>query len=136
MKKLTDDCKCISSIEPKKYHYDNLKVILMFNETDSYKFVYSTTKYKMNELTESYYYDNIKEVYSLKQKYYESGQLQYECNYIDNKKNGLYQEYYESGQLEFECNFINDDKNGLYQRYYEDGKMKEISHYELGILKN
>jgi len=34
MKKLTDDFKCLSNIEPKKYHSSNLKVILIFNRTD------------------------------------------------------------------------------------------------------
>ena len=105
MKKLTDNCKCISNISPKKYHSDNLKVILMFNETDPYKLVYSITKYKMNELTASYYYESVKEAYILYQDYYKSGQLYAECNYIDGKINGLYQSYYKSGQLEKECNY-------------------------------
>jgi antitoxin component YwqK of YwqJK toxin-antitoxin module len=111
MKKLTDDNKCLSNISPKKYYSDNLKVILMFNETDPYKIVPQLTKYKINELTESNYYESVKEAYTLYQDYYESGQLLEEYNFINGKINGLFQEYYESGQLKIEYNYINNKRN-------------------------
>jgi antitoxin component YwqK of YwqJK toxin-antitoxin module len=104
MKKLTDDSKCLSDIE--KYHSSNLKVILMFDITDPYKLVLNLQKYKMNELIASYYYNDIKEAYTLYQNYYKSGQLQIEYNNIDGVLNGLYQEYYESGQLKEEYNYV------------------------------
>ena len=34
--------------------------------------------------------------------YYNSGQLDYEINFIDGKKNGIQKTYYESGQLKSE----------------------------------
>jgi antitoxin component YwqK of YwqJK toxin-antitoxin module len=120
MKKLTDDNKCLSDIEPKKYHSSSLKVILMFNKDDPYKLVSNTSKYNINKLTESYYYESIKEACILQQEYYESGQLKEEYNYIDGKRNGLYQLYYESGQLWVKCNYINDKRNGLFQLYYDN----------------
>ena len=123
MKKITDDFKCLSEIQPKKYHSDSLKVIIMFNITDPYKLVPQITKYKINELTETNYYKNIQEAYTLNQEYYESGQLWEECNFINNKLNGICQEYYESGQLNTECNFINNKRNGLYQEYYDLGML-------------
>jgi hypothetical protein len=106
MKKMLDDCKCISDIEPKKYHSSSLKVILMFNKDNPYKLISQITKYKMNELIELYYYEKIQEAYTLYQRYYESGQLWEECNYKLGKRNGLYQSYYESGQLNEERNYI------------------------------
>ena len=75
MKKLTYHNKCLSDIEPKKYHSCLLKVILMFNLTDPYKLVSNLQKYKINELVESNYYESIKDAYTLKQLYYESGML-------------------------------------------------------------
>jgi antitoxin component YwqK of YwqJK toxin-antitoxin module len=72
----------------------------MFNINDPYKLVFNTTKYKMNESVESNYYESIKDTYTLKQEYYESGQLKEQCNYIDGKKNGLYQKYYKNGNLQ------------------------------------
>ena len=92
MKKLTDDFKCLSDIQPKKYHSNSLKVILMFDITDPYKLIASSSKYKMNELTESNYYESIKEAYTLYKSYYESGQLCEEYYCIDGIKNGLYQQ--------------------------------------------
>ena len=162
MKKLIDNYKCISDIIPKKYHSDSLKVILMFNKDDPYKLVSSTTKYKMNELVESNYYESIKEAYNLKQLYYESGQLRSEYNYInkqnklcglcqdyyesgqlmikynyiDGKIQGLCQYYYESGQPAIEYNYIDGLRNGLYQEYYENGQIKETCYYENGKIKN
>jgi antitoxin component YwqK of YwqJK toxin-antitoxin module len=136
MKKLTYDNKCLSEIKPKKYHSSSLKVILMFNKNDPYKLVSNLQKYKINELTESYYYESVKEAYTLKQIYYESGQKYYECNDIDGKNNGLFQKYYESGRLLLKCNYINDKLNGLYQLYSKSGQLEKECHFELGILKN
>ena len=106
MKRLTDNSKCLSEIKPKKYHSDHLKVILMFNITDPYKLVSNLQKYKINELTESNYYESVKEAYTLHQIYYRLGQKHYECNYINGKYIGKYQEYcYGSGELIIECHY-------------------------------
>jgi len=83
----------------------------MFNKDDRYKLVFNTSKYNINKLTESYYYESIKEACTLQQEYYESGQLKEQCNFIDGLKNGLCQTYYESGQVEKECNMIDNEIN-------------------------
>ena len=75
MKKMSDDNKCLSDIKPKKYHSSSLKVILMFDTYDPYKLIYNLQKYKINELTASYYYEKIQDAYSLIQLYYELGIL-------------------------------------------------------------
>jgi len=130
MKKLTDDNKCLSDIEPKKYHSSSLKVILMFNITDPYKLVYNLSKYKINEITDSYYYDNIKEAYTLRQFYHYNLQKWNEINFNKSgKSNGFYQEYYENGNLKKEYNIFDDEINGLYQEYYKSGKLKIKSNY-------
>ena len=69
MKKLTDDFKCLFDIKPKKYHSSSLKVILMFDLTDPYKLVTSSSKYKINDVVNSNYYESIKEAYTLYQSY-------------------------------------------------------------------
>jgi antitoxin component YwqK of YwqJK toxin-antitoxin module len=129
MKKLTYDTKCLSDIEPKKYHSDNLKVILMFDKTDPYKLVSNITKYKINDIVNSYYYNYIQEAYSLKQVYYGSWQKCYECNLINGKLNGLLQSYYESGQLSEECHMIDEKINGFRQRYYQSGQLWKTCNY-------
>jgi hypothetical protein len=37
---MSDDITCLSDIEPKKYHSDLLKVIIMFDMADPYKLVH------------------------------------------------------------------------------------------------
>ena len=96
MSKLSDDMECVSYAEPKKYHSDNLKVVLMFNSEDPYKLISDLQKYKMNEIVSSYCYLSLEEAFTLHQIYHENGQKWQEYNYINNKRNGLYQEYYEN----------------------------------------
>ena len=63
--------------------------------------------------------------------YYESGQLEYEGNFIDGKQDGLWKYYYESGQLETTRNFKDKyegeriHKYQDFKHYYENGKIKE-----------
>jgi antitoxin component YwqK of YwqJK toxin-antitoxin module len=135
MKKMSDDNKCLSDIKPKKYYSDSLKVILMFDIYDPYKLVSNITKYKINELIESNYYESVKDAYTLYQEYYASGQLMFEYNYIDEIKNGLFQQYYENGQLCVEYHCINNNINGLYKEYYESGQLELESNY-IDNLKN
>ena len=116
MQKLTDDITCISDIQPKKYHSGNLKVIIMFDLTDPYKLVYDLPQYKINDVVNSYYYESIKEAYTLTQKYdILTNHKMCEYNYVDGVKNGLYQEYYESGQILMECYYSNSILNGTFR---------------------
>jgi antitoxin component YwqK of YwqJK toxin-antitoxin module len=63
------------------------------------------------------YYDN--EQTKLKEEYYE----------INGKKEGIYKEYYNNGQLNVVCNYIDDKLNGEYKIYLCDGQLYEICNY-------
>ena len=63
------------------------------------------------------YYDH--EQTKLKEEYYE----------INGKKEGIYKEYYNNGQLNVVCNYIDDKLNGEYKIYLCDGQLYEICNY-------
>ena len=91
--------QCIFNNYPKKYYSSSLKVILMFNITDPYKLVYNASKYKINELTNSYYYLTITDAYYIHHRYHVSGMLEQECITINNMFIGRYCTFYESGKI-------------------------------------
>ena len=62
--------------------------------------------------------------------YYESGQLQAEEIYKDDKREGPYKRYYESGQLEAEGTYKDGKLEGPYKWYYESGELKEEGTYK------
>jgi antitoxin component YwqK of YwqJK toxin-antitoxin module len=43
--------------------------------------------------------------------------------------NGEYKYYYESGQLEEKCYYVDDKKNGECELYYETGQLKNKYYY-------
>jgi len=67
------------------------------------------------------YYDN--EQTKLKEEYYE----------INGKKEGIYKEYYNNGQLNVVCNYIDDKLNGEYKIYLCDGQLYEICNCVNGV---
>ena len=70
------------------------------------------------------------------QKYwYENGQLHKEENYKDGKKNGLHKEWYKNGQLYDEENYIDGKSEGLHKRYYKNGQLKMENNLKNGKLK-
>jgi len=163
MKKMTDEFTCICDINPKKYHSDTLKVILMFDIKDPYKLISNLEKYKINEIVKSDYYNSIQDFHVLSQMYYNGGQKLRECHmYIKNNivyTHGLYQLYSENGQILTECIFIPPknihseivnnkywhkvelisgytlgDIDGIYKEYYISGQIHKICTYDNGIL--
>jgi antitoxin component YwqK of YwqJK toxin-antitoxin module len=80
--------------------------------------------------------DLIIDAYTLHQRYYEPRQKFYECNFIDEKINGISQQYYDTGVLQITNNYINGLKHGECQQYYESGQLKKELHFVLGNLKN
>ena len=56
--------------------------------------------------------------------YYESGALNWEIPYKNDKKNGIEKGYYESGALEWEVPYKNGKENGIEKEYYESGAMR------------
>jgi antitoxin component YwqK of YwqJK toxin-antitoxin module len=137
---------CLSEVEPKKYHCDSLKVVLMFNSEDPYKLLFHTSKYKIDETVSSYCYLSIEVLYYLYQQYYDkhtkqseyyskfrvanglyqswhyNGRLQSEVNYVDHKREGLMCKWYDNGQKDYEYNYKNGMLNGLCKAWYSDGK--------------
>ncbi len=65
--------------------------------------------------------------------YDESGRLEYECNYKDNKLEGVIRVYYESGKLMNEWNYKNNKLNGLTKWYSENGTLVRQFSYKDGI---
>jgi len=47
--------------------------------------------------------------------------------------NGLYKEWYENGQLEFEENYNNGKKDGLQKHWEENGQLKYNERYKEGV---
>jgi len=54
----------------------------------------------------------------VEKQYFESGKLQIERPWQDNKLNGTERRYYESGQLQVETPYIDDKKNGIQKVYH------------------
>ena len=59
-----------------------------------------------------------------KRTYYKNGQLKFDCNYDNNKLQGLSKEYYETGQLKAANNYKDGKWEGLCKEYYEDGQLR------------
>jgi len=57
------------------------------------------------------------------EEYYDNGQLENKCNYINGKRDGLYECYYDNGQLYNKCNYLNGELHGLFESYYSNGEL-------------
>ena len=79
--------------------------------------------------------------------YYDGGQIERRCNYINSRKCGEYINYYENGQIAVKCNYVDREicdeyiryfdnglKCGEYIEYYIDGKIKIKCNYSDGKL--
>ena len=53
---------------------------------------------------------------------YQDGQLEWEENYKDGKKDGLAKYWYENGQLRFEVNWKDGEPDYSYKSWDEDGQ--------------
>ena len=72
------------------------------------------------------------EKHGLHTRYFESGELQYECDYKDGELHGLYRGYYKSGELSYEWNYKDGEKHGLCRAYYRSGRLYYESNYKDG----
>ena len=66
---------------------------------------------------------------------YKDGQLKFENNYTDGKKDGSFKEWYENGQLSYEGNWKDGNKDGLWKKWYENGLLvkKEVNYKDGNI---
>ncbi len=71
--------------------------------------------------------------------YYETGQLKVERNFKDDKSEGIMKMYFKTGKLQAEYNLENDKREGIAKIYYETGKLKTELNYKNdkseGIMK-
>ncbi len=72
---------------------------------------------------------NIKQ--GLYRRWYENGQLKFECHYIDNKAEGTARQWDQSGQQRFQYTFKNGQADGPEQEWYSNG-----NYYSTGTFKN
>lgn len=55
-------------------------------------------------------------------------------NYNKRIKNGSFKRWYENGQLEFECNYLENKIHGIVNSYWENGNTRRKDNYEGGKL--
>jgi hypothetical protein len=70
----------------------------------------------------------------LYQSWYNDGQKQIECTYVNGKRNGLYQVWYSNDQKFVQGHYVNGQRNGLYQEWYSNGQKEEECNYVNGQL--
>ena len=66
--------------------------------------------------------------------WYENGQLSFEGIDKDGKKDGLIRFWYENGQLWFEINNKDNMPDGLTRYWHEDGRLKSEKTWKNGVL--
>ena len=49
---------------------------------------------------------------------FENGNIEFEGEYLNGKRNGKGKEYYENGNIEFEGEYLDDKRNGKGKEYY------------------
>ena len=65
--------------------------------------------------------------------YYPNGNLKFEGEYTNGKRNGIGKEYDYKGNLIIECEYTNGKRNGKFKEYYTDGKVKFEGEYLNGF---
>ena len=76
-----------------------------------------------------------KEGVSLSDKgYYPSGELWFECLYVDGRRHGMQKIYYESGSMKEKAQYFNDERNGLRKIYSSSGRLIEEIPYKMGKI--
>ena len=76
--------------------------------------------------------DNSNDKAVVKKRYYESGALLAESQYVNGKAHGIQKVYYESGALLAESAYVNGKAHGVLKRYYESGALWIEIPYENG----
>jgi antitoxin component YwqK of YwqJK toxin-antitoxin module len=68
------------------------------------------------------------------EKWYENGHRDHICEYIDGKLNGKYETWYENEQRYRICEYVNGKRNGKHEAWYENGQCDHICEYIDGKL--
>ena len=70
----------------------------------------------------------------LSENYYENGQLRYKENYKDGELDGLAEGYGWNGQLRYKENYKDGKQDGLAEGYYDNGQLKHKGNWKDGKL--
>ncbi len=84
--------------------------------------IYKTSIYKDNKLN------------GFKRTYYNNGDLDYECNYINGKKEGKSIRMYNNGKINDLCFYKNNELDGILKEYNYDGSLIREYNYRNGKL--
>jgi len=93
---------------------------------------YSLDEVTIPNDTMAFFKKDMKPVTGVVRDRYEDGQLKFEYNYKDGKKDGLHRGWYEDGQLKFEDNYKDGKKDGLCRVWYENGQLRLEWNYKDG----
>jgi len=63
-------------------------------------------------------------------RYYPTGELNEEVQYVDNRMEGQRKIYFKNGDIQVIETRVKDKFEGLYQSFYENGKLEQEGHYE------
>ncbi|MDP4281549.1 MAG: hypothetical protein Q8867_05295 [Bacteroidota bacterium] len=66
--------------------------------------------------------------------YFENGKKMLECNYQDNKLEGLFRRYYDNGTPKEEFNYKSDKRHGPFKTWDRLGRVKETGNYLNGMM--
>jgi antitoxin component YwqK of YwqJK toxin-antitoxin module len=58
--------------------------------------------------------------------------LEYEYNYLDDRRHGIQRGWYENGQLNYEHNYDHGQYHGIQRCWYEDGQLSYEDNYKCG----
>ena len=72
-------------------------------------------------------YEPIKE--GICKSYYENGQIESICNFVDGKEEGEMVEYYENGTICRRYNYVHGVLNGKWEWFFDNGKILKVSNY-------
>ena len=84
----------------------------------------------INEVTMSI--DTKKPINGIMKKYYKTGELNRELQFIDGKGNGISKWYYKTGELKGELQFKDGQIIGSWKEYYRTGELKGELPYKNG----
>jgi len=69
---------------------------------------------------------------SVEKEYYPDNQLKSQITYKSGKKNGHAIYYHANGEIQIECNYLNDKLDGVFRRFYGNGTAELFQEYREG----
>ena len=75
----------------------------------------------------------INQVFYNKRRWWPNGQLKWEDNFVNNKREGIQQGWYESGQLYCKENYVCDKKEGIQRYWYPSYHLRRELFFVNGV---